>query len=514
MKRARVTTLEHPWRTPLPERMLLWLALLQGSSFTLSVALNLPSGLSATLAALVTLLWAMMYLFATVGLFAAYGVDWLTWLVRYRLPLSLLVAVTLFSAFWSIDPRLSIERGLHLAGSTIVAVYIGMRIPLHEIVRITSHVFAILIVLSIGASLFLPELGLARYEGTLVWRGVMASKNTLGFWAAIAVMLFLYRMAEPQRLSGRLGWALMTVLALVCLVMSVSATSVLALVVASLMMLYVYATTELDLGAFPMILLGVIVTVLAFIAFRSIDTAELIGRSGDLTGRTEVWQETWRLILSRPLTGFGYGTIWFPTETSVWIQESLTDIKWTVYHAHNGLLQIGSEIGLPATALMLVMLGQQLIETFWCQYRRPQPGLIFVLGFIVALLVSNYSEARLLVNRDLFWIYLVALPISMLQQVTLVSSESASPFSSQSVQRDRGGASPRRETLAQRRDLKKRLRQRRLESHQADEDVVAEQPPSRAQRVPSSDSAAPKSAAEAAPRVVAASPGKIPGTNR
>jgi len=475
MKTSRVTTLQQPWRLPLPERLMLWLALLQGSSFTLSVALNLPSGMTTTLAAMVTLLWALMYLFAAIGLFAAYGVDWVTWLVRYRLPLTLLIAVTLFSAFWSIDPRLSLERGLHLAGSTLVAVYIGIRIPLHEIVRITARVLAILIVLSIGASLFVPALGIAEYEGRLVWRGVMASKNTLGFWAAIAVMLFAFRAAEGQRLTVRLGWMVMSALALLCLVQSVSATSVLALVVAVLVMLYVYAATELKLSAFPMILLGVIVSVLAFIAFRSIDTAELIGRSGDLTGRTEVWQETWRLILSRPLTGYGYGTIWFPTETSLWIQESLTDIKWKVYHAHNGLLQIASEIGLPATVLMIIMLGQQLAETIWCQYRRPQPGLVFVLGFTVALLVSNYSEARLLVNRDLFWIYLVALPISMLQQVTLVPGERPNSFGPHLGHRERVSATPRRETLAQRRDLKKRLRDRRLESLQAEADVVAEQ---------------------------------------
>ena len=67
------------------------------------------------------------------------------------------------------------------------------------------------------------------------------------------------------------------------------------------------------------------------------------------------------------------------------------------------------------------MIAQQLVESVWCQYHRPQPGVLFVVGFSVALLVSNYTEARLLVNRDLFWIFLVALPISMVRQVELVA---------------------------------------------------------------------------------------------
>ena len=442
------------------DRLMLWLALLQGSSFTLSVALyaTLPVP-TPTLAALVTAVWAVMYVVAGLGLLVTFGIDWLGWLVRYRLPLVLLVAGTAASALWSIDARLSAERTAHLVGTTLVALHIGFRLPLSSILRESARAFALLLALSALAALAHPPVGIEDYQGRSVWRGVMASKNTLGFWAAVSTMLFATRVAAARTLAARAGWTLMIGFALLCLVQSVSATSVLALALALLTVGYLYAATSLRLGLVPMIALGALVAALAALAFQSIDTAELIGRSGDLTGRAQVWEETWRLIRSRPLGGYGYGAIWFPTEASLWVQQSLMDLTWTVYHAHNGLLQIASEIGLPLTVLALLMIAQQLVESVWCQYHRPQPGILFVVGFSVALLVSNYTEARLLVNRDLFWIFLVALPISMVRQVELVAVDpAASPPGSPAA--ERVPPELRREGRVRRRDLKRRLQER------------------------------------------------------
>ena len=172
-------------------------------------------------------------------------------------------------------------------------------------------------------------------------------------------------------------------------------------------------------------ILAILFTAVIGMAIANIDTAELVGRTGDLTGRGEVWRQVWGLILERPLTGVGYGSLWFPTDATIWIQQSLTDFTWVVYHAHNGLLQVASEVGMPLAVIALLMVAQQLIEIFYCQYERQQVGVLFVLGFVTAYLVSNYSEARFLVTRELFWIFFLALPISMLRQINLVSADTS-----------------------------------------------------------------------------------------
>lgn len=405
-------------RAPLLPWLMLILMLHQASSFTLSLTFRGPIA-SDTLAALVTKVWLAMYAWSALGLFVTSGINWITWLVRYRLLLICVLTGTAFSVAWSIDSSLTIERSVHLVGTTLVALYIGFSLPLNQILKTSAVVLSLIMITSIVAALLVPELGLEEYQGRLVWAGTLASKNTLGFWAAINFLLCASLCFWTIPTAHRLLYVAGALLSLLCLYNSVSATSLLALLTGGAVMLYLHAAFSLRLSMLAMTFLAALVLCMLGMAFFFIDTAELIGRSGDMTGRGEVWAQTWKLILERPLTGYGYGTIWYPTDDTLWIQKTLTDFSWTVFHAHNGLLQLASEIGLPLTALALIMIAQQLVEIVYCQYKRQQPGVLFVLAFTVALLVSNYSEARLLVNRELYWIFFIALPVSMLRQVSV-----------------------------------------------------------------------------------------------
>ncbi len=471
-----LTTYQAPYRAPLLASFVLVLALFQGSSLPLTIAYFLESG-AGTLATIVTGIWLLSYVLALLGLFMAFGLNWLSWMVRYRLTLTLLLAGVAFSATWSLDAELTLERSTHLIGSSIIALFIGFCLPLVRLLKISSVVLGVLMVSSAFVALAFPALGIENYEGQNVWRGVLTSKNTLGFWAAISALLFATLSTWSEPLLNRFFYVLLTLISLVCLVFSVSATSVLSLIIAVMVIVYLHIAFSFRLGLIAMIVLGVLVSAMAGIAFYYIDTAELIGRSGDLTGRGEVWAQTWKLILDKPLTGYGYGVIWYPVEQSVWIQKQLTDFTWIVYHAHNGLLQVASEIGLPLTALTLFMILQQLIEIIYCQYQRQQQGVLFVLGFTVALLVSNYSEARLLANRELFWIFFIALPISMLQQVTVISGSTGfnpmpKPLSSRTVEKVNVG----RSKMEQRRALKDRLKQQRKSVIIENEVITKEHP--------------------------------------
>ncbi len=419
-----VATYQSPYRVSLLAAIVLCLSLIQGTSTSLTLAYHFKH-FSPYLESAVNMMWGLLYVVSLVGLTASFGINWITWVVRYRLLLTLLLVGTAFSAMWSIDPGLSIERTVHLLGSTLIALYIGFMIPLNRILSIAAVVFGLLMSASIVAVFVVPDLGIERYEGRDVWRGIMTSKNTLGFWSAIAVLLYASMLTHPLTLNKKLLYSIGLLIALTVLVNSVSATSVLSLVIGLLVMSYLFIAHRFQLGYAATMVLGTFFVALAIFSFYNIDTAELIGRSGDLTGRGDVWSQTWQLIMQKPLTGYGYGTIWYPTDESLWIQQHLTDFTWKVFHAHNGLLQLASEIGMPLTLLALLMIVQQLIEIIYCQYQRQQLGVLFVLGFTIALLVSNYSEARLVVNREMYWILFVALPISMLQQVSVVLKDSA-----------------------------------------------------------------------------------------
>lgn len=396
--------------------VLLVLTILQGTSSILTPIQHFAPQLQP----IVTLIWFMLYIVAVAGLVFAHGLNWIFWVTRYRFLLIILLFGAVASIAWSIEPNVSTQRVVHLLGSSLIAIYLGFMIPLTTILTVFAWTLAFILTLSVISVLSVPALGIEDYAGEQVWRGITTSKNTLGFWAAIGVLVFYSQMARPSTLVIRAIYFTFAMFALFVLYKTNSATSVLALMVGGLVALYFFIAIRFQLGIVRMGLLAVLFTIVAALAIANTDTSELVGRSGDLTGRGEVWSQTWKLILEKPLTGYGYGSIWNPNESTLWIQQSLTDFTWTVYHAHNGFLQIASEIGIPLSVLALLMIIQQVIEIFYCQYDRQQIGVLFVLGFVVAYLISNYSEARFLVNRELYWIFFVALPISMLRQVDVV----------------------------------------------------------------------------------------------
>ncbi len=398
---------------------LLVLTILLGSSVVHSLMLHFAPQLHVAL----TLVWLMLYVGAFVGLMFAHGINWVSWIARYRILLVILLLGCIGSVTWSQIPIVSAERVVHLFGCSILAIYIGFMVPLLTILRVFAVVLALVFLASIGAALALPELGIESYEGAQVWRGVMNSKNALGFWAAIGVLLYLTLFSSTHTAFMKLCCILFAGISFAVLIMSHSATSLLALLLSLSVCLYIYIAIRFSLGFFRMAILAVLLGGLVLMIASNIETAELVGRTDDLTGRGEVWQQTWKLIMKKPLTGYGYGALWFPTDATIWVQQTLTDFTWVVFHAHNGLLQVASEIGLPLACVALLMVAQQLIEIFYCQYEKQQVGVLFVLGFVLAYLVSNFSEARFLVNRELYWIFFLALPISMLRQINVVSTE-------------------------------------------------------------------------------------------
>ncbi|MEE9336169.1 MAG: O-antigen ligase family protein [Granulosicoccaceae bacterium] len=396
---------------------LLVLTILLGTSAMHSTMVHFVPQLNTV----VTLIWVAAYLAAFAGLMFSHGINWISWITRYRILLVILLLGCIISVAWSPIALVSAERVVHLFGCSILAIYIGFMVPLLTILRVLAVVLGGIMLASAAAALSLPDLGIETYEGIQVWKGVLNSKNALGFWAAVGVLLYITLFPSTDTAFFKLICMLLAGVCLGVLYFSHSATSLLALLIAGAVCLYIYIAIRFKLGFIRMAIMAILFVGLVAMVASNIDTAELVGRTDDLTGRGEVWKQTWKLIMNKPLTGYGYGALWFPTDSTIWVQQSLTDFTWVVFHAHNGLLQVASEIGLPLACIALLMVAQQLIEIFYCQYEKQQVGVLFVLGFVVAFLVSNFSEARFLVNRELYWIFFLALPISMLRQINIVS---------------------------------------------------------------------------------------------
>lgn len=294
----------------LPALLVLALTILLGSSALHSLMTHFAPQLHSGIA----VLWLLTYIAAFVGLMFSHGINWISWLARYRILLVILLLGTTVSVSWSLDAAVSAERVVHLLGCSVLAIYIGFMVPLLTILRVTALIMGGIMLASIGAALALPALGLESYEGAIVWRGILNSKNALGFWAAVAVLLYLTLSASYMNFGMKLLCYLFALASLYVLIESDSATSLLAMLVAGALSLYLYIAFRFQLGFIRMVVLALLLGGLLGFILSNIDTAQIVGRSGDLTGRGEVWRQTWKLIMAKPLTGYGYGSIWFPNE--------------------------------------------------------------------------------------------------------------------------------------------------------------------------------------------------------
>ncbi len=403
-------------RPPFPDYLLAVFAVLLGAS-SITVLLEMISLPSASI---VTVLWLALYCLTGLRLMQLYGLVWISWFIRYRLLLFLLLVAGMVSVAWSIDPQLTLQRMIHLLGTTLVGFYLGYHFTLPQLVRMLVSVLALLLLASALAVYAIPDYGLQQYEGQVVWRGVTSDKNTLGFIAVMGIMLFAAEIPTARPLA-RMMLALALLLGLLVLGMSRSATSLLSLVAGTGVAAAFLVTRTFGLNGSRMVLLLLLSVMVLLLLLFGVDSTllfALFDRSSDLTGRQEVWERVMGVVNDHAWTGTGYGTIWSPTLASEWQQQSLLGLSWTAHHAHNGFLQVASQLGLPVALLATLLALQLLIETLSIHIHTPfLPRVLPVVAFQIAFIISNVSEAHFLMDRSLFWMLEIALPVAALRCV-------------------------------------------------------------------------------------------------
>jgi O-antigen ligase len=98
---------------------------------------------------------------------------------------------------------------------------------------------------------------------------------------------------------------------------------------------------------FGVAVIGLLVAsvVVLLLVLNNRDTlASGLGRSGDLTGRTALWDDLVPKVRERPVQGHGWGGFWngfFSPAGEIWVEHT-----WLPPDAHNLLLQVALDLGL------------------------------------------------------------------------------------------------------------------------------------------------------------------------
>jgi exopolysaccharide production protein ExoQ len=349
-------------------------------------------------------------------------------------PMVAFLGLALLSTAWSAYPGWTALGALVSIITAIAGVTIAATRSWRELLRDLGIVLRVILGLSLAFELFVawiirhPILPIASQPGVdysnlpdripLMWfwsrnqlfddgkiQGIVGNSVILAFIATLAIVVFAIQLAD--RTVHRVAGLVWLGVAVGVFTMTRSATMVVALaavvaVAAVILLLRRQQGRARVIGSaavFAVIVVGVVVA----LALRDA-LLGLLGKSPDLTNRTEIWDAVIGLASERPVQGLGWLGYWVPTiEPFAGLAEN-NGVQQL--HAHNAWLDVWLQLGI----LGLIAFGFWVLSTLARSWNialdrpagrevRAHTALsLLPLLLLVLLLVQSVAESRLLIE--------------------------------------------------------------------------------------------------------------------
>lgn len=313
------------------------------------------------------------------------------------------------STLWSQDAATTIRRAVPFVLATLFGLYFASRFRIRQQLSVFTGTMVVMAVATVILVVLVPSIGLEVSRGHFGnWQGVFTQKNACGRAMVFATAALLSR----RRISvARLTCFL---LFLFVLIMSGSrgAWVIEGLLLACYGMLRICEC--FDSASRTLLLLGSMIVaamtaVAAWIYFPLI--ADLLGRDSTFSGRTAIWQQVWAAILKHPLLGYGFSAFWQGMKGESY--NVIVALRFVIFHAHNGFLEIWLEIG--AVGLALFSLSYlRAWRRLSLILRSGMIGRAFWMAFVLFLLMAyDLDENTLLTFNGLYWVLYVSVIVNI-----------------------------------------------------------------------------------------------------
>jgi len=314
-------------------------------------------------------------------------------------------ALVAISVNWSIEPTVTLRRlvrVLTIGLVTLVPVLIGWHLARFQ--SLLRPVITALLLASIVFALGWPQLGVHGVEsGKLVgaWRGLSTHKNALGDIACIGLILWAHAWLARETSTARalLGGGV----ALTCLLLSRSSTSLLATGLALIGLLLLLRTPAMLQRWMPQLTIAFVIGLVVY-SLALLDLVPgldllltpvnmLTGKDSTFTGRSEIWTLITEHVAVQPWLGSGYGAYWngpLPGTPSYTFIERMAFYPGS---AHNGYLEILNDLGTVGLVLLLAYLLCFLRQSLALLAVDRRQGALYLVLFVQQA-VTNLSESR------------------------------------------------------------------------------------------------------------------------
>jgi exopolysaccharide production protein ExoQ len=322
------------------------------------------------------------------------------------LPVFALVALAILSTLWSMEPDLTLRRGIALLAPTALGIVLAQRFATDELMRLVAWTLGIGAVMSTIAALGMPDLGISTIEYGSAWQGVYGTKNSLGKAMSLGVVLFVL-LAMRTRERRWMTW-LAAGLCAALVILSKSASSlVVAGGVLALIPLFrslrLRATATVGLWVMAILLGGILLTI---VIANAEPVFAAFGRDVTLTGRTDLWLIVLGSIAERPWLGHGYNAFWLGWDGAS--ASVFGSLGWEPPHSHNGLLDLWLDLGLVGVITFLAGFGLAARDAFRSASSTPTIAGLWPLAFLSFMILANSSESHILRQHHYLWILYVA----------------------------------------------------------------------------------------------------------
>ena len=353
--------------------------------------------------------------------------DWFRVIRQIPIELALLLALMIGSSPWSAYADETISGFLIQIGVTVIALFFAAVFSWRELLKIFANAIRIIIFGSFAVELFtstfkgiLPKLIVGvdpaiqdaftqsghLFDGGRI-QGLLGNANLVAAWALIGVITFAIEIGVTK--SRKTLSIASLVASLVMILVSKSA----GIIFASIAVLLAAAVSLLAEGKdrdtrhrYYRIAWSLAGVAMFFVLVFRRAVFDLLGKSPDMTHRSEIWRRVLSLISQRPLEGWGFTGVWVP---GVKPYEGLVVINGeSYYQAHNAYLDMWLQLGAVGLVLFIVLLTRTFVKTWRLGVHHTNVLYLWPLLVLITQLVRGVTESRLLVQSSMMMLILFA----------------------------------------------------------------------------------------------------------
>jgi exopolysaccharide production protein ExoQ len=309
------------------------------------------------------------------------------------------------SAFWSIDSSATLLRYTTLLSIVLLCI----AIPLagwdrQRLQQVALPPLMTILVVSLLIGILFPDM--VKEKGTDIslrdaWHGITFQKNGFGGTASIVAILCVHRVLAPGKHTI---WTVAgIVVALTCLFLSRSSTSMLSMMLSVVFMALVLRvpvirrrfSTHVVIGLFSLILIYelAVQNLIPGVATLLAPVMHLTGKDMTFSARSIIWEVVKQHSAAAPWLGTGYGAYWTgPTPDSP-SYVFLARLYFYPTQSHNGYLEILNDLGRVGLICLLAFLVFFVRQALLLMpFDRGQA--VLYLALLYQQMVDNLSESE------------------------------------------------------------------------------------------------------------------------